>query len=130
MSGFCGYGKCDLNDNYSCVINPIYCPYRAHKPEPNESVSPSRTSGSPTALRADSVEATASQLAPVLRPGSSLVHPESVCSACGGPNITWTTESELWNKCNGSPNGILCPICFVRLAEKQGFDKCWRLIPV
>jgi len=72
----------------------------------------------------------AAQLASVLRPGSSLVHPESVCSACGGPNITWTTESELWNKCNGSPNGILCPICFVRLAEKQGFDKCWRLIPV
>ncbi len=61
---------------------------------------------------------------------SSAAHLESTCSACGGPNITWTTDSELWNKYNGSPNGILCPVCFVRMAEKQGFDKCWRLIPV
>ena len=41
---------------------------KIHEQALNESVSSSRTSGSPTASRADSVEATASQLAPVLRP--------------------------------------------------------------
>lgn len=45
------------------------CTYsEAHEPAPNESPSSPQTSGSPTAARSDSVEGTASQLAPVLRP--------------------------------------------------------------
>lgn len=65
------------------------CP---HAHSPNESVSPSRTSGSPTGSRSDSVETAASQLAPVLRPASGADSKGGVidpCTECigNGPSI-------------------------------------------
>jgi hypothetical protein len=57
-------------------------------------------------------------------------HPEDRCQACGGPNIVWFTDSALWNRVNGSPNGILCPMCFVALAEAIGVPNAgWKLTP-
>ena len=45
-------------------------------------------------------------------------HPEDKCQECGRDNITWFTPSELWNKVIGDSNGILCPVCFGKRAEK------------
>lgn len=51
-------------------------------------------------------------------------HPESFCHDCGGPNVRWFAPNDLWNLVIGGPEakddpgGIVCPICFVRRAEK------------
>lgn len=63
------------------------------------------------------------------------VHPESHCHRCDGPNIAWTVSSPLWNavmrggSINGAEihDGIVCPICFVELAEKAQIADLWRL---
>lgn len=60
---------------------------------------------------------------------------ESECRRCGGPNITWSAPSPLWNEVmrggdiNGKdePDGIICPICFAALAEQAGIANLWRL---
>jgi hypothetical protein len=62
-------------------------------------------------------------------------HPESSCQRCGGPNRVWYTPSPLWNAVmrGGSINGteefggIVCPTCFMVLAEEQGIASMWRL---
>mgnify|MGYP001595234074 FL=1 len=62
-------------------------------------------------------------------------HPEDYCHRCGGPNITWSAPSPLWNQVmrggdiNGVDkfNGIVCPICFVQLAEDAGVAELWQL---
>jgi hypothetical protein len=59
-------------------------------------------------------------------------HPESTCHKCGGPNCTWFVKSELWNRIvrsHGEPE-ILCPVCFVALAEARGVTPpAWELVP-
>lgn len=59
-------------------------------------------------------------------------HPEDYCQKCGRPNCTWFVESKLWNKvvrANNEPE-ILCPICFVQLAEASGIKPTsWELRP-
>lgn len=62
-------------------------------------------------------------------------HPESYCHRCGGPNFTWSAPSPLWNHVmrGGSIDGpwqwdeIICPVCFVQLAEAAGMASSWRL---
>lgn len=50
MSGYCENEPCEFESNNFCTAGFDYCPQRkAHKPEPNESVSSSRTRGSLTA---------------------------------------------------------------------------------
>lgn len=56
-------------------------------------------------------------------------HPESICDACGGPNVVWFAPNDLWNRVVGSPNGILCPTCFIRAAERCGVEAVWRVDP-
>lgn len=56
-------------------------------------------------------------------------HPEDFCERCRRENIVWCAPSELWNKVVGSPNGILCPVCFAKLAEAGGLIAVWRLTP-
>ena len=68
MSDKCNNIHCEYNSWRFCQVSNEAEECEAHKPYPNESPSSPRTSGSPTASRADSVEGTASQLAPVLRP--------------------------------------------------------------
>lgn len=46
-----------------------------------------------------------------------MIHPEDFCQLCGGRNPVWFAPNELWNKVNGSREGILCPVCF---QEKAG----------
>jgi hypothetical protein len=45
--------------------------------------------------------------------GRDDAHPEKTCQSCGGPNPRWSADSAWWNEVVGSPNGILCPTCFV-----------------
>lgn len=59
-------------------------------------------------------------------------HPEDYCHKCGGPNITWFAPSPIWNKSvrEHGEKEILCPVCFVQLAEAAGFNSAaWRLAP-
>ena len=56
-------------------------------------------------------------------------HPEATCQACGRRNVVWHAESPLWNRVNGSENGILCPTCFAQRADEQGVGVgSWKLI--
>lgn len=54
------------------------------------------------------------------------VHPETYCHRCGGPNLSWSASSPLWNAVmrdndiNGEWNEIICPTCFVVLAKETG----------
>jgi len=55
-------------------------------------------------------------------------HPESYCHLCGGKNITWYVDNELWNKVIDSKVTILCPICFIKIAEQKNIKPtAWRL---
>jgi hypothetical protein len=55
---------------------------------------------------------------------------ELKCQACGGNNVVWFAQNKLWNTVMGSPNGIVCPSCFIIEAEKRGVvDDVWQVIP-
>lgn len=62
-------------------------------------------------------------------------NPESYCHRCGGPNITWSAPSPLWNavmrggSIDGTDehDGIICPACFALLAEARVGATGWRL---
>ncbi len=60
-------------------------------------------------------------------------HPEDFCHRCGRPNISWWTDSDLFNEAIGQPDGIdpewrgiICPPCFVELSP---LDTSWQLLP-
>jgi hypothetical protein len=63
--------------------------------------------------------------------------PETVCHRCGGPNVRWAAPSPLWNlvmrgdDINGADEsgGIICPLCFVKLAAERAGADLWRLYP-
>lgn len=62
-------------------------------------------------------------------------HPELQCRRCGGPNRSWHAPSPLWNAVmrGGSIDGawefdeLICPTCFMVLAEERGVAEAWRL---
>ena len=64
-------------------------------------------------------------------------HPEARCRRCHTPNTNdWSAPSPLWNQVmrggdiNGGPepfSGILCPTCFMVLAQEAGIASSWRL---
>lgn len=64
----------------------------------------------------------------------SATHPELLCHRCGGPNCVWVAPSPLWNavmrggSINGTDefDGIVCPTCFMVLAEERGIAQDWR----
>lgn len=59
-------------------------------------------------------------------------HPEDWCEICGKPNVIWFTDSEVWNKVVRDRNlpEILCPVCFIKLAENYGIKNTgWKLVP-
>ena len=56
-------------------------------------------------------------------------HPEDACERCGRLNVVWFTRNELWNRIPPT-HDILCPCCFVQLAEESGLVPTgWLLIP-
>lgn len=55
-------------------------------------------------------------------------HPEDFCDKCKRPNIVWYADNDLWNAVVGDDWSILCPICFVKLAEEKGIScTSWRV---
>jgi hypothetical protein len=55
--------------------------------------------------------------------------PELYCHKCGGPNVVWFTSNAMWDKAVTKANepGILCPTCFIQLAEAAGFYGVWKV---
>jgi hypothetical protein len=54
-------------------------------------------------------------------------HPEGTCERCRLTNVTWFCQNKLWNKYHGDYD-ILCPVCFVQLAEIAGaHPTSWEL---
>lgn len=54
-------------------------------------------------------------------------HPEGTCDDCGGPNICWWAESELFNSV-ADRAAILCPLCFAgRLQARSDLRGCLQL---
>lgn len=59
-------------------------------------------------------------------------HPEAYCHRCWRPNISWWTDSDLFNAALGADGvdpewgGVLCPQCFVELCP---LDTSWKLTP-
>lgn len=52
----------------------------------------------------------------------------SYCDDCGRVNPVWFAPNDLWNTVVGSPNGTLCPACFIDLAEQRGVvPLAWRV---
>lgn len=43
-----------------------------------------------------------------------------ICQKCGSKNPTWYADNDLFNQVNGSPDGVLCPMCFQELADSKG----------
>ena len=55
--------------------------------------------------------------------------PEDFCQRCNRSNIVWFAPNEIWNKAvraTGQPE-ILCPVCFVELAEIVGITGVWKV---
>lgn len=52
---------------------------------------------------------------------------EGECQKCGGHNPVWSAENELWNTVVGSEAGILCPVCFDKMAREKGFNPYLRI---
>lgn len=48
-------------------------------------------------------------------------HPEGTCQECGGPNISWWAESELFNSVADRAE-IICPLCFAGRIEAKRPD--------
>lgn len=53
-------------------------------------------------------------------------HPESYCHKCGSDNPVWSAENDLFNEVNGSPYGIMCPVCFFKMCQEKGVDVYFR----
>jgi hypothetical protein len=58
------------------------------------------------------------------------------CDVCGQSNPVWFAPSDVWNLVMGGPDatddpgGYLCPCCFIRKAEDEGYETtAWVLTP-
>lgn len=55
------------------------------------------------------------------------------CRDCGKRYPPWHTDNAIWNLVVGGPDatddpgGLLCPTCFLVLAETSGLRRVWRL---
>lgn len=60
-------------------------------------------------------------------------HPEHSCENCNGTNVVWFAPSIIWNAVARHEDGtdpMLCPICFIKLAESKGYNKqAWEIKP-
>lgn len=77
----------------------------------------------------------ASRAAAVASPVEEPAAGEEICRRCGGPNPQWCAPSPLWNAVmrGRSIDGpsefgeIICPTCFMVLAEERGVARGWRV---
>lgn len=53
---------------------------------------------------------------------------EGICDDCGRAYPTpWYADNHLWNRVTGSPDGCLCPSCFITRAESVLGPAIWKL---
>ncbi len=51
-----------------------------------------------------------------------------ICDRCGFPSPVWFTDNDIWNALDRA--GVLCPLCFIYLAEKNGVATTgWKIVP-
>lgn len=62
------------------------------------------------------------------------IHPEDYCHLCGGRNLAWHVDRELWLVATAKwaaetgREGICCPSCFARMfADATGHDPIWTM---
>ena len=65
------------------------------------------------------------------RPRTMTIHPEETCQQCGGKNVVWFAPNDIWNAVVGSESGLLCPVCFIGLADTKGLYQGggWMITP-
>lgn len=56
-------------------------------------------------------------------------HPEDYCQQCGGKNVVWSADNDLWNELINNREGIICPQCFQKLADAKGVSVIFRATP-
>ncbi len=62
-------------------------------------------------------------------------HPEDFCHRCGHPNVKpWSVDPKIWAEVfpqgvSDPWEGIICPQCFVELAEVGHVSTTWRIVP-
>lgn len=70
-------------------------------------------------------------------PGHSNVatHPKPItpngdktCLECGNENPAWYAPNDVFNEINGSPNGVLCPLCFQKKANELGKNIIFKVV--
>jgi hypothetical protein len=49
------------------------------------------------------------------------------CQKCGAMNPIWWVDDEVWNVIADTREDILCPNCFMHLADSKGYGGIWRL---
>ena len=55
---------------------------------------------------------------------------EQKCDDCGRENPVWFAANEVWNAVIPGCVAMLCPICFIRRAEQDGYQCTgWQLVP-
>jgi hypothetical protein len=55
---------------------------------------------------------------------------EGTCDLCAREYVTpWFAPSDVWNRVNGSPNGMLCPECFMREGNRVLGPQIWKVLP-
>ncbi len=65
------------------------------------------------------------------------IHPEDYCHLCGGRNISWYADAELWNEAwalihaeRPDVQSVLCPQCFAEAWKRAtGLGVTWHVIP-
>jgi hypothetical protein len=84
----------------------------------------------------DDLNAQVDEKLTALREQLEAEHPEARCRRCHIPNTNdWSAPSPLWNEVmrggdiNGVElfSGIVCPTCFMILAQEAGIASSWRL---
>lgn len=61
-------------------------------------------------------------------------YPYEICMDCGrrvGPHTGswWGAPDDLWERVNGSYNGVMCPPCFTAKADTLGLPIHWEAVP-
>lgn len=62
----------------------------------------------------------------------SLSYGDERCHACHAENSVWFVDSEIWNAVMDDDGGILCPTCFMIVAEARELvepNVIWKLVP-
>lgn len=79
-----------------------------------------------TAIKKDHRVEMKQQAATIERLRGKKNHPEDYCHHCGGRNMEWHTDNEIWNELTRGEDkeipGIICPLCLDELDREKRKD--------